>query len=635
MNRPSTILLRTAPLGALLALAACDEVMAPSPRLSLSEATVEFRAVRGTEDPVARTISVQNAGGGRLGPVSCPQEPAEWLTCSVANGSMVTLTANPVGLDGDPSPVTVPLSAPGGTAQVEVRFVIDQPVLAVSPGTLTFTAAEGETEVTPSAATITVSNTGAGTVANLGTLECAPTETTSNVICAVNPGVGTITVAASAAGLPPGNRVFTLRVSAEHSQVEQDVVVTVAVAPGPRIGLSREFVQFEAVRGGAVPSAQTVTVSNTGDGTLGTLSCPASPAGWLTCAISGSTVTLSVNQSGLTQDPAPVQVPISAAGALNSPRNVEVSLRLQQPVLALSRGSLSFTAAPGDSLASPASDTLTALNTGAGGGAALGALACSVPAGSPVACSLDQASRVIQVSVNPFGVAPGQHVFPVEITAANSDVTRTLNVQLQVGNPPTLVLSPSVRHFSAVRGSTTPLTQSVTVSNAGTGSLGTITCPADPESWLSCAVVDSTQITLAADPSGLTSSPAAASVPVTASGDAGSPRNIEVTFAIQQPILTLSATGAEFTDAGGGTTTPASVVITASNTGAGTLESLGDLTCTVAAPAACSVDPGTGELTFVFDPTGLASGTHVRIATVTAPNAGNGSRTVTLVLTVP
>lgn len=630
MTRPSRNLVRMLPLFALAALPACDEVMAPNPQLALSEASVEFRAIRGAPGTLSHTIGVQNAGGGRLGPVTCPEAPAAWLSCSVTNGSVVTLTANPAGFATDPPAVTLALAAPGGTAQVEVRLVIDAPVLAVSPGSLAFTSAEGQTAVTPASATVSVTNSGAGTLANLGSIQCTPTQTTSNVTCTVDQGAGQLTVTANATGLPPGNQIFTLRVSSEHSTVEQNIPVTISVAAAPRIGLSQELVQFQAVRGGPAPAAQTVTVSNIGGGTLGALACPANPAAWLTCAVSiDNTITLTANQTGLTQDPAAVQVPISVGGAINSPRNLEVRLRLQQPVLALSRSSVSFTATPGSTVTAPTSDTITAVNSGAGAAADLGTLACETPEASPVSCSISQTTRIIEVTVNPTGLARGRHVFPVEITAANSDVSRTLNVRLHVDNPPTLVLTPSVRHFTAIRGSVGVISQTVAITNGGTGSLGAVSCPVEPVSWLTCMVTDSTFVTLTADPTGLTASPASAIVPVSATGDTGSPRNIDVSFTIQQPILALSGNTVDFTAA------PTSVVIAASNSGAGTLENLGGIDCTVAGPASCAVDQATGALTFTYDPTGLAAGTYVRIATVSAPHAGNESQTVTLVLTVP
>ncbi len=628
-------LYRILPVLTLLALASCDDVMAPSPQLTLSEAAVEFRAIRGTPGTLSRSIAIQNAGGGRLGPVSCPEAPADWLTCSVANGSVVTLTANPTGLTTNPESVTVALAAPGGSAQVQVSLVLEQPVIAVNPGTLTFTAAEGQTAVSPSSATVTVTNTGAGTLSHLGTIQCAPTQTTSNVSCAVDQSTGQLTVTANASGLDAGNQLFTLRVTSDHSNVEQNVAVTIAVAAVPRIGLSRETVRFEAIRGGSAPAVQTVTVSNVGGGTLGAVSCPANPAGWLACSVSGNTITFTVNQTGLTDDPAPVQVPISSVGAINSPRNVEVNLRILQPILVLSRSTVSFTANPGAGSAAPTSDTVTAQNTGAGTAASLGTLACNVPVGSPVTCSIGQTTRTIQVSVNPTGIARGQHIFPIEITAENSPLTRTLSVRLTVNDPATLTLTPSVRHFTAIRGSVGALAQTVQISNTGTGTLGSLSCPANPATWLTCVVNDSTQLTLTADPTGLTASPASVNVPVTATGAFNSPATVEVSFTIQQPILSVSATQVAFTDAGGGATTPAQHVVTVTNSGAGTLTNLGGITCTVAAPAACAVNQGTGELTFTFDPTGLGSGTHVQVATVSAPHAGNANQSVTLVLTVP
>ena len=82
----------------MLAATGCEAPIDPTVELLLSQASVQFRAVRGSTSPQTQTLTIANSGGGRLGPISCPAAPASWLTCQVTGGNLVTLTANPSGL---------------------------------------------------------------------------------------------------------------------------------------------------------------------------------------------------------------------------------------------------------------------------------------------------------------------------------------------------------------------------------------------------------------------------------------------------------------------------------------------------------------------------------------------------------
>jgi hypothetical protein len=632
---PGARALRAAPaVLLLLVLGSCESPVDPSLEIVPSEAVVELRAIRGQSTPVSRTITVANTGGGRLGPVTCLAEPAPWLTCAVANGNAVTLTANPVGLVTDPQRVPVTLTAPGGSATIEVALAVEQPALTVSPTTVAFTATEVESGTTPTSAAVTVTNTGAGGLADLGAITCGPTPAAPRVTCSVDQSAGVLTVAVDPVGLGPGTHIFPLTVAAEHSSVPQTVSVTLAVSALPRIGLSRQSVHIEATRGSTAAVAQTVVVSNLGGGTLSAVTCPAQPAAWLTCSVSGSTVTLTASPAGLTASPTPVSVPISVSNAVNSPQSVNVTFAINQPVLALDRSSVGFSVIEGSSEATPGQDTVRVSNTGAGDLANLGAITCQPPAESPVTCEVGSGG-VLLVSVNPEDLPRGSHTYPLDVSAAHSSVTRVLSVTVNVTTAPTLVLKPSPLTFLAIRGTTAAMSQTVAISNPGGGSLGTISCPENPTAWLTCTVNDSTLLTITAHPSGLTSSPAPASVQITASGAANSPVSLPVTLILEQPVLAVSAHEIAFTgNAGTGATDPASIVVAVTNVGAGTLANLGTISCVIAAPATCVVSQGAGELTLSVNPTGLAPGRHVWVATVSAPHASNGSVTITLVLDV-
>lgn len=621
-----------------LAASACDESTAPGIEIVLSQPSVDFRAVRGTATALTKRITVENSGDGRLGPVTCPANPAAWLACSVSNGNTVTLTASPGGLTASPPAASVPITAagaPNDPQSVEVNLIIDQPVLTVSASTASFTASEGGNATTPGSATVTVTNTGAGTLASLGTIACTPTPANARVGCAVNQTAGSLTLTVDPTGLPPGTHVFPVVVSAPNDNVSKTIAITLATSAVPRISLSQQALVFQMIRGAAAPAPQTVTVSNTGGGSLGTVSCPPAPASWLTCAVSGggSTLTFTANPAGLTTSPAAVSVPVAATGATNSPQNVNVNFTIRQPVLSVSTTSVAFTAVGGGSTTNPGLETVTVTNSGEGTLANLGTISCVPPDASPVTCAVDQATGTLTITVNPTGVI-GTKLYALTVSAPNSTVSRTVVVSLSAA--PGISLSPGELNFQAVRGSTTDIIKKVKVSNVGAGTLGAISCPANPTAWLTCALSTADTLVFTAKPTGLITSPVEVQVPVISVGGFNNPQNVTVNFTILQPVLALSASLVNVSIAAGGTTAPS--VITVTNTGAGTLASLGTITCTPSAVrVGCAVNQGAGTLTITVNTAtapALAPGTYVFTVSVAAPNMGNSAQTVTFVVTV-
>lgn len=624
-------------LSLVLTAASCSDSTAPTIEIALSQPVVDFRAVRGTAAPIAKTITVSNSGDGRLGPVSCPASPAPWLACSVSTGNTVTLTANPSGLATSPASVSVPITAPGAAGRsqaVEVNLIIDQPVLTLSASTVSFSASDGSTATTPASATVTVTNTGAGTLANLGTISCAPTPVNARVGCAVNQGTGVLTLTVDPSGLAAATYVFPVVVSAPNDNVPKTIAVTLAMSAVPRISLSQGSLVFQMFRGGTAPAAQTITVSNSGGGSLGTVSCPGAPATWLSCAVSGgTTLTFTVNPTGLTASPTPVSVPVSATAAINSPQNVTVNFTIRQPLLSVSTSDVSFTTVSGTSTTTPTSATVTVTNTGEGTLANLGGIVCTPPVGSPVTCTVDQATGVLTLTVNPTGVV-GTKLFAVAVSAPNSAVTRTVTVSLSAA--PGVVLSPNEIAFQAIRGSTTALIKKVKVSNAGNGALGAITCPANPATWLTCTLIVGDTLVFTASPTGLTASPPEVLVPVSAVGAFNNPQIVTVDLTILQPVLSLNASVVNLTVAAGGTT---ATVVTVTNTGAGTLASLGTISFPVPCDVhvSCAVNQATGALTLTVNTAtapALVAGKYVFTVTVRAPNMSNADQTVAIVLTV-
>jgi hypothetical protein len=103
--------------------------------------------------------------------------------------------------------------------------------------------------------------------------------------------------------------------------------------PPPTIGYNPLSFSFTATQGGSNPPNQTLSISNTGGGTLNwTVS---DNADWLslspTSGTDSGTVTVSVNIAGLTQGTYNTTITITAAGATNSPVSIPVALTINAP----------------------------------------------------------------------------------------------------------------------------------------------------------------------------------------------------------------------------------------------------------------------------------------------------------------
>lgn len=408
-----------------------------------------------------------------------------------------------------------------------------------------------------------------------------------------------------------------------------------STAPTIEIALSEPVVDFRAVRGTTTALAKTITVTNGGDGRLGPVSCPASPASWLQCSVeNGNSVRLTANPAGLAASPASVSVPITATGAADKPQAVNVSLIIDQPVLTLSATAVGFAASDGAIGTDPTAATVTVTNTGAGTLANLGAISCvPTPATTRVTCAVNQGTGVLTLAVDPTGLAAATYVFPVVVSAPNDNVSKPVTLTLAMSAVPRISLSQGSLVFQMFRGGATPAPQTISVSNAGGGSLGTVSCPAAPAAWLSCAVSAGTTLTFTVDPASLSASPAPVSVPVSATGASNSPQNVTVDLTIRQPVLTVSASNVPFTTVPGtGITTPLFDTVTVTNTGEGTLASLGTIVCTPPAlsPVTCTVNQTTGELVLSVNPAGQV-GTKLFAVEVSAPGS-TVTRTITVSL---
>ena len=155
--------------------------------------------------------------------------------------------------------------------------------------------------------------------------------------------------------------------SAESAVATYTPVGTPPPVVPPVIGTSPTSLAFTATQGGANPATQTLTISNTGGGTL-TWSA-SDNAAWLTVSpasgIGNGSATLTVTTGTLTAGTYNGTVTVSATGApsVTVPVTFTIATAPVPPAIGVSPTSFSFSAAPS---ATPATQTLSISNTGGG-----------------------------------------------------------------------------------------------------------------------------------------------------------------------------------------------------------------------------------------------------------------------------
>ncbi len=527
----------------------------PSPTIGLSPTSLTFNGVQGGTNPSDQTVSVTNAGGGTMS--WSAGSNAGWLILTTASGSTApgTLTAsvNLAGLAAGTYNATITVTAVGATntprtapVTLTVTAAPVPPTIGLSPSNLSFTGVQGGAN--PSAQTVSVSNTGGGTL-NWSVSDSAAWLTLS-------PASGTApssaTASVSTSGLTAGTYNATITVAATgatNTPQTVPVTLTVTAAPvPPTIGLSPSSLSFTGAQGGANPANQTLSVTNTGGGTMSW--SVSDNAAWLTLSpTSGSTtpgtVTVSVNLTGLTAGTYNATVTITATGATNTPQTVPVTLTVTAapPTIGLSPTSFTFTGVQGG--ANPANQTLSVTNTGGG------TMSWSVT-DTATWLTLSPASGTAPgsatVSVNLTGLTAGTYNATVTITATGATNTpQTAPVTLTVtAAPATIGRNPASFTFTGVQGALNPANQTLSITNTGGGTLSWSV--SDNASWLTVSPTSGTtttetdSVTVSVNTASLATGTYNAAITITASGATNTPQTVPVTLIVAAPPTLGTAT---------------------------------------------------------------------------------------------
>jgi len=507
-----------------------------SPVLSVTPTSLSFSATQGGANPGSSSVSVSNTGSGSL--TFTASSDQSWLSVSPASGTapatlQVSAAVGSLTAGTYTGHVTVTASgAQGSPVTVTVTFTVASPppVLSVTPTSLSFSATQGGSNPAPSSATI--SNTGGGTLgftasSDQSWLSVSPASGTAPATLQVSATVGSL-----AAGTYTGHVTVTAA-GVQGSPATVTVTFTVG-SPPPVLSVTPTSLSFSAIQAGANPASSSVSVSNTGGGTLSFTA--SSDQSWLSVSPASGTApaTLQVSAAvgSLTAGTYTGHVTVTASGAQGSPATVTVTFTVGSPppVLSVTPASLSFTATQGG--ADPAPSSASVSNSGGG---TFSFTASSDQSWLSVSPASGSAPATLQVSATLGSLAAGTYTGHVTVTASGAQGSPvTVTVTFTVGAPPAVLsVAPTGLSFSATQGGSDPAPSSVTVSNAGGGTLGFTT--SSDQSWLLVSPASGTApatLQVSATVAGLAPGSYTGHVTVDAPGVVGSPATVTVVLMV-------------------------------------------------------------------------------------------------------
>ncbi len=515
-----------------------------APTLNISPASLSFTVQAGSSPTVAQTLSISNVGGSTLNWTA--DDPSAWLLKSALSGSgngSVSLWVDPTGLAAGTYTSSVTIAATGATNTpriIPVNLTVTaappapQPTISMSPTVLSFSGTQGGAN--PANQSIAVANTGAGTLTwtvSDNSAWLTATQSGNSIVASVNLtslAVGShsaaITVTASGATNTPQTIPVTLVVSAPTTN--------------PTIGLSPTSLSFSGTVGGVNPTNQSITVQNTGTGTL-TWSVTDNQS-WMTATQSGNTVLTAVTLAGLAAGTYSGQIIVAASGATNTPQTIPVTLTVNaapapSPTIALSPGSLSFTV-PAGSSSNSASQTVTISNSG--GGTLNWTVTDPVDWLQKSALS-GSGNGSVALWIAPTGLTAGTYSTTVTVSASNAtNPVVAIPVSLTVtAAPATIALSPTSLAFTATTSGSNPGNQSIGVNNSGGGTLSwSVT---DNANWLTATQSGNT-VVASVNKSGLSAGTYNGTITIAASGATNTPQTVPVSLTISSGTVNQTAT---------------------------------------------------------------------------------------------
>lgn len=602
--------------------------------------------------PQTQSVTIASLTGFPLSFTAASSAP--WLTVNPANGN--TSTANLLVAGVSPqdlnegaynatitvTPQAIPDAVP---LQIPVTFTIGgAPQLNVSRSSLLFNYQSGIRATAPAPQTISFTSSTDTQIP----FSIVRGPATWLVLTAVNGFTpAELSLSVNPAGLPPGNYIETLTISAPGaSNPTQNVTVTLRVSNSPLLNTSPVSLSFTYQSGGALPAAQTITVTSTTPSTpLGFSSAftPASGGQWLTLTTATATTPGSILAglngpvvSGLL--PGTYSGTVAVTGAGGDITNIPVSLKVtNDPVLTSTPTGLTFVYQRGKSL--PAGQFVDVRSTG-------------IPLTfTASAASADQWLTVVPltaattpaqifVSVNPAQLTAKEYDGSITLSPQSTGIAAvTIPVKLIVSDTPLLRISPTELIFTlGAEGGSLLETQLISLESTDPAAplqYNVSGAPTTGTNWLSIGLPVSgstpNNVRVTVNATGLSAGTYTGSVTIAATG--ANTQTVPVRLIISSGTVTVSPALLSFTQASGGAAPPSQKISVESSGG-----NLG-FTATPRASAGnwLKVEPTSGttpaSLTVTSDGAGLSPGTYS--GDITIQTAGSSTpRIVPVTLTV-
>ena len=366
----------------------------------------------------------------------------------------------------------------------KLSLTVVLPEMAVSPATLFFTQLQGSSILTGQQFTVSSANglpfdwtLQISTSAGGNWLYASKTSGSA-------PATILLTVDASKLGAGSYRGTVTVK-GAGTSNASQtvDVMLTVQAATGAALGVSQQYLNFQAVQGGTNPPPQTLSISNVGSGTLSWSATAETSSGgqWLRISsglgTAPSTVAVSADITGLAQGTYQGRVVlrnlVSGASVMIS---VVLNITRSQPILLPTQTGFLFVGVEGSLVIGPQSFAIQ----NAGQGKMDWQIQVNLPAGgdwlrvSPTSGTSDaavQAAPTVTLLVDPGKLRAGVSVGLLTITASgalNAPQTGIVLVNMLArGSLPMGTTNPLGLIFTAASGASGALTQGISIASTG------------------------------------------------------------------------------------------------------------------------------------------------------------------------
>jgi uncharacterized protein (TIGR03437 family) len=378
-----------------------------------------------------------NPPGVTMGSVTLNQADVLYAGVSPGIAGLYQLNVRvPANLPDGDQPITLTLGSfkTPSAGFVTVRAIDPPPTLTLGASAMAFQASPGQD---PAAQNLAIVNSGVGAFNWTATAVATGGGNWLRVGPASGSGNGIVQVSVSTASLAAGSYTGTIIVTAGGAVNSPAAVqVTLTVVASPKLTLGTSALTFQTAVG-QNPAAQSVSITNSGGGTLNWTA--SSSISWLSVSpatgTGNGTLQVAVNAASLAAGSYSGTITIAAAGATNSPATVQVNLTVAAPSPSLTLGTytLAFQAAVG---ANPAAQSVGISNSG-GGMLNWTASAATSSGGSwlSVSPAAGTGNGTLQVSVAASSLAAGNYAGAITIAATGAN-NSPATVQVTLGVAP-------------------------------------------------------------------------------------------------------------------------------------------------------------------------------------------------------